>query len=212
LCSTPCRAAQIGRMAVLRLGHHALHLGLHHHPVDDDGVFPNWKRWKKEGEAGAQGPQPVHPLFHRGAGDGPGLRHRHRAGAFSVARTHIVIHPGFFFRHRRGWSPLTGGTMLLMWIGRADHQPRPSGKWHFADHLRRHRGAVFPRSSVRPWNRPATGRHQSAAGDLFHGLHRGAGRLHRLHGAGPSAGCSFTYPKRQVGKQGLWWGTHRICR
>ena len=41
-------------------------------------VSPTLEALKKEGEAGPQDHEPVHPLSHRGAGRVPGLRHRHR--------------------------------------------------------------------------------------------------------------------------------------
>ena len=62
----------------LRAQHHAVHLGLDHHPADDDGVA-HARAAQEGGRAGPQGHQPVHALSHRGAGGVPGLRHRHRA-------------------------------------------------------------------------------------------------------------------------------------
>ncbi len=41
-------------------------------------VLPTLEALKKEGEAGPQGPQPVHPLPHGGAGGVPVLGHRRR--------------------------------------------------------------------------------------------------------------------------------------
>ena len=41
-------------------------------------VSPTLEALKKEGEAGPQDDQPVHPLSHGGAGGVPGLWHRRR--------------------------------------------------------------------------------------------------------------------------------------
>ena len=76
-------------------------------------VLPSLEAIKKEGEAGPQGPQPVHPLSHRGAGDVPGLRHRHRPRRARRASSPI---PDFVFRFSTVIT-LTGGTMFLVWLG-----------------------------------------------------------------------------------------------
>ena len=61
----------------LRAQHHAVHLGVDHHPADDDGVAD--ARAAQEGGRGrAQGDEPVHALSHLGAGGAAGVRHRHR--------------------------------------------------------------------------------------------------------------------------------------
>ena len=61
----------------LRAEHHALHLGLDHHPADDDGVA-DARAAQEGGRAGPQDHQSVHALSDGGAGRVPGLRHRHR--------------------------------------------------------------------------------------------------------------------------------------
>ena len=62
----------------VRAEHHALHLGLDHHPAPElGGALARGDQ--ERGRAGPQGPEPVHPLSDRRAGDVPGLRHRDRA-------------------------------------------------------------------------------------------------------------------------------------
>ena len=79
----------------LRAEHHAVHLGLDHHPVDDDGVADT-RATQERGRAGPQGHQPVHPLSHRGAGGVPGLRHLDRPRRRRQRRSPI---PGYVLPH-----------------------------------------------------------------------------------------------------------------
>ncbi len=58
--------------------HHAVHLGLDHHPVDDHG-FADARSAEKGRRGRAQDHEPVHAVSDRGAGGVPGLWHRHRA-------------------------------------------------------------------------------------------------------------------------------------
>ena len=62
----------------VRAQHHALHLGLDHHPASQLGD-PLAGGDQERGRGGAQDAQPIYALPHRGAGDLPGLRHLHRA-------------------------------------------------------------------------------------------------------------------------------------
>ena len=77
-------------------------------------VFPELEALKKEGEAGRKILNQYTRYGTVAAGHDPGLWHRHRAGALAARR--VVIHPGLFFRIGAVIT-LTGGTMLLMWIG-----------------------------------------------------------------------------------------------
>ena len=76
-------------------------------------VFPELETLKKEGEAGRKIINQYTRYGTVGAGGGAGLRHRHRSGAFGAI---VVIVPGWFFRIDHVIT-LTGGTILLMWIG-----------------------------------------------------------------------------------------------
>ena len=69
----------------LRAGHHALHLRFDHHSADDHRV-PRAGNPEEGRRGGPQGPQPIYPLRHGRPGHGPGLWHRHRAGALGPCR------------------------------------------------------------------------------------------------------------------------------
>ena len=84
----------IHRMAIFALEHHAVHLGLDHHPVDDDGLA-HARAAQEGGRAGPQGHEPIHALSHRGARvrSSPTASRSASKGAGSV-----VSDPGWFFR------------------------------------------------------------------------------------------------------------------
>ena len=74
VCRRCCRA-----YGDLRTGHHALHLCIHYHAVDDFGCSHAGaieKGWR----TGSQGHQPVYPLRHGAFGDHASLRYFRRAG------------------------------------------------------------------------------------------------------------------------------------
>ena len=170
-------------------------------------VFPELEALKKEGEAGRKILNQYTRYFTvalamiQAYGIAMGLEHFGGQG-------HVVIHPGFMFRIGAVIT-LTGGTMLLMWIG---EQITSRGVGNgisliiFAGIVAR-----FPAGHRPDPGAGAHRRHQSAAGHLLRGVHRGAGRLHRLHGAGPAPAVRHLSqaPGRQ---QGLWRRQSRICR
>ena len=126
----------IHRMAIFALEHHAVHLGLDHHPVDDDG-FADARATQERGRAGPQGHQPVHALSHRGAGGVPGLRHLDRARRRRRRRS---ADPGYVLPHldrdhadRRHHVPDVAR--------RADHRARHRQR-HLADHHGGHRRRI----------------------------------------------------------------------
>ena len=68
----------------LCLGHHALHLGLHHYSADDHRLSGAGS--PEEGRRGGpQSDEPVHPLRHGSAGRDPGLWHRAGAGHWGMS-------------------------------------------------------------------------------------------------------------------------------
>ena len=69
----------------LRPEHHAVHLGLDHHPAADGGVAAAGGA-EEGGRERPQEAQPVHPLRHRRAGRGAVLRHRRRARRDALRR------------------------------------------------------------------------------------------------------------------------------
>ena len=116
----------------LRAEHHAVHLGLDHHPADDDGVAD--ARAAQEGRRA--GPQVINQYTRYLTVVLAALQ------AYGIAiglegAGNVVSDPGWFFRISTVIT-LTGGTMFLMWLGEqitvARHRQR-----HLADHLRRHR-------------------------------------------------------------------------
>ena len=117
----------------LRAEHHAVHLGLDHHPADDDGLAD--ARAAQEGRrAGPQDHQPVHPLPHRRARGVPGLRHLDRARGRRQCRVRsglVLPHLDRDHADRRHHVPDVAR--------RADHLARHRQR-HLADHPRRHRG------------------------------------------------------------------------
>ena len=121
--------------------------------------------------AGPQGHQPVHPLRHRPAGAGPGLRHLGGLGGRQ--------------RHRRR------SGLVLPYLGgdhagrrhdvpdvarRADHRARHRQR-HFADHLLRHRRRPAACHHRHARTRP----HRRAVDRPDPGDHRAGGRGHRHH-------------------------------
>ena len=126
-------------------------------------MVPALRQLKKEGEAGPQEDQPVHPLRHRVPRHLPGLRPRGRPrGRGHGARPGLVLPP------RRRHHPRRRHDVPDV-ARRADHRARHRQR-HLAHHLRRH-------------HRRAAGR----AGAVLHpGPHRRAqpGRDHRHHGDG----------------------------
>ena len=135
----------------LRAQHHAVHLGLDHHPVDDDGLAH--ARSAQEGRrVGPQDHEPVHPVSHRGAGRVPVLRHRAsacKAPAASSATRVLLPDLDHDHAHRRHHVPDVAG--------RADHRARHRQR-HFADHPGRHRRANCRRRSPARSNSAARAR------------------------------------------------------
>ena len=109
-------------------------------------VFPELEALKKEGESGRKVLNQYTRYFTvilavvQAWGIAIGLEHL-------GGQTPIVIHPGWFFRIGAVIT-LTGGTMLLMWIG---EQITSRGVGNGISLI------IFagPPSSARPWNRPA---------------------------------------------------------
>ncbi len=129
----------------LRPQHHALHLGLDHHPADDDGVA-HPRAAQEGGRVRPQDDQPVHPLPHRAAGGVPVLRHQHRPRRVRTGgrRSRPVLpHLDGDHAHRRHHVPDVAR--------RADHLARHRQR-HFADHPVRHRGANCRRRWPAPSN------------------------------------------------------------
>jgi preprotein translocase subunit SecY len=105
----------IGRMSILALVDHAVHLGLHHHADPDDGRAV--ARGAEEGGRGRpQEDQPVHPLRHGdpGAFQAYGIAVGLESQTASIGP--VVHDPGLFFRFVTIVT-LVGGTLLLMWLG-----------------------------------------------------------------------------------------------
>ena len=76
-------------------------------------VSPQLEALKKEGEAGPQDAEPVHPLSHGDPGRVPVLRHRRRPrGRRQRRQRSRPVLPC-----SRPTITLTGGTMFLMWLG-----------------------------------------------------------------------------------------------
>ena len=120
----------------LRAEHHALHLGLHHHPAADDRSFPTLEAMKKEGEQGRkvlnQYTRYLTVVLATFQAYGMAIGLEGQAG--------VVVDPGLFFRlstvlhaDRRHDVPDVAR--------RADHLARHR-QWLVADHLRRHRRGV----------------------------------------------------------------------
>ena len=160
----------------LRAEHHALHLGLDHHPADDLGRA--LARGPQEGGRGRpQDHQPVHPLPHGRARRLPGLWHLGRPRG-AAGRRH---RPGLVLPHLDRHHP-DGRDHVPDVAGRADHLARHRQRV-FADHLRGHCGGLPGRdrehARTRTSGRALGWPHRSRARD---GARRH--RLHRFHGAG----------------------------
>ena len=112
-------------------------------------VFPELEALKKEGEAGRK-------IINQYTRYGTVALAAIQAYGIAIGLEHwghVVIHPGFFFRIDRGDHADRRHHPADV-DRRADHQPRRRQR-HFADHLRRHRGALSAASSARPWSRRA---------------------------------------------------------
>ena len=144
--------------------HHAVHLGLDHHPAADRGVA-NPRSPEKGGRERPQEAQSIHPLRHRPVGHGPGLRHLGRDGGDACrsgiggARSRPVLPPG------HGRDP--GRRHRISDVARrADHRPRRRQR-HLADHLFRHRRATCRTRWLRPWNSAAPERCRPFSSSCF---------------------------------------------
>ena len=171
----------IHRMAIFALEHHAVHLGLDHHPVDDDGVA-HARAAQEGGRAGPQGHEPIHALPHGVARGISVLRHcsRSRRRWQRRHRSRLVLpHRDHDHADRRNDVPDVAR--------RADHLARHRQR-HLADHSRRHRGGIAVRD-----RRHARARPPRRAFDRTDPRHSGDGRRgHRASSCSwnaPSAGC-----------------------
>ena len=162
-------------------------------------VFPELEALKKEGEAGRKVINQYTRYFTVGLamvqayGIALGLEH-------FGGQAHIVLHPGFLFRIGAVVT-LTGGTVLLMWIG---EQITSRGVGNgisliiFAGIVAR-----FPTPDRGNLEQARTGATDPAPGHLFHSLYRVAGWLHCFHGARPaSVVCHLS--KATSRQQDLW--------
>ena len=164
----------------VRAQHHALHLGLDHHPAPELGD-PEPRGDQEGGRGRPQGAQPIHALSHASIlGGVPGLRHRGRPAGPRRHRRRprlVVPHLDDPDADRRHDVPRLAR--------RADHLARRRQRL-LADHLRRHRRAPAAggRADVRTrppgldLDRPRARRDRH--GDRGH-------RLHRVHGARAAA-------------------------
>ena len=135
----------------LRAEHHALHLGLDHHPADDLGRAV--ARGPEEGgRGGPQGHQPVHPLPHRRPGGLPGLRHRGRPRGAARASS-----PTRDLLPHLDRADADGRHHVPDVARRADHLARHRQRL-LADHLRRHRRGLSRPPSPTRWNSAARAR------------------------------------------------------
>ena len=140
----------------LRPEHHALHLGLHHHPADDDGVA-HPRAAQEGGRVGPQDDEPVHPLPDGLAGGLPVLRHRGRPqGSGNVVSDPgpDVPHLDRDHAHRRHHLP----DVARRAGDRARHRQR-----HLADHHVGHRGRSCRRRSRRPSSSGARARFRACS-------------------------------------------------
>ncbi len=142
-------------------------------------VFPELEALKKEGEAGRK----VINQYTRYGTVGLAAV---QAYGIAIGLEHwgnVVINPGFFFRITAVIT-LTGGTMLLMWIG---EQITSRGVGNgisliiFAGIVAR-----FPQLGIQALELARTGATNPIAAAGLRGLRGGAGRFHRLHGARPA--------------------------
>ncbi len=143
-------------------------------------VFPELETLKKEGEAGRK---MINQYTRYGTVGLAALQ----AYGIAIGLEHlgkVVIDPGFFFRFSAVIT-LTGGTMLLMWIG---EQITARGVGNgisliiFAGIVAR-----FPIDDLSGVRGGAHRRGRAAGADLRHRLHRGADPGHRVHGARAAA-------------------------
>jgi preprotein translocase subunit SecY len=121
----------LSRFTILRAGHHALHLRLHHHAVDDGGAA--LAGGAEEGRRG-RAPQdhPVHPLRY----GRPGLVQGLGIAIALESQAGLVIDPGHDVPHHLRDD--SGDRDHVPDVaGRADHRARP-GQRHFHHHFRRH--------------------------------------------------------------------------
>ena len=98
-------------MAIFALEHHAVHLGLDHHSVDDDGVA-DAGALKKEGEPGRK----VINQYTRYLTVVLAVFQAYGISIGLEGAGNVVTEPGLFFRIATVIT-LTGGTMFLMWLG-----------------------------------------------------------------------------------------------
>ena len=156
----------------LRPQHHAVHLGLDHHPAVDGG-FPDPRKPEKGGRERAQEAQPIHPLRHRAAGRGAVLRHRRRARGDARRRAIGGDRSGAVLpaRHRRHADRR---HRLSDVARRADHRARHRQR-HLADHHGRHRRQSAARAGRDPGTRP----HRRDLDRLHHHLPADGGRGRR---------------------------------
>ncbi len=159
-------------------------------------VFPELEALKKEGEAGRK-------VINQYTRYGTVALAAIQAYGIAIGLEHwgtVVIHPGFFFR-LTAMITLTGGTILLMWIG---EQITSRGVGNGISLIIF--GGIVARFPQLMGTGPGIGayrRHQSAPVAGIRGFRGGAGRLHRLHGAGaaPPVRDLSQAPGRQ---QNLW--------
>ena len=95
----------------VRAEHHALHLGLDHHPASELGAAVA-RGDQERGRGGPQGPQPIHALSHRRLA----IFQAYGISIGLEGRAGIVADPGMLFRISTVIT-LTGGTMFLVWLG-----------------------------------------------------------------------------------------------
>ena len=187
----------------LRAEHHAVHLGIDHHPAPDHRLAA--ARSAEEGRRGRpQDSEPVHPLSHRASCRVPVLRHRRRSRGRRQRRQRSRI----FLPHLdRGDADRRHHVPDV--ARRADYVTRYR-QWYLADHSLRHRRrtAVGARQHARA-------RPPGRAVDRFDpDRDRDGGRrdrLHRVHGACAAAIADpvSEAPGRQ---QACSRASPRICR
>ena len=102
----------VGRLAIFALEHHAVYLGIDHHPASHL-LSPQLEALKKEGEAGRKVLNQytryltVVLAVFQAYGIAVGLE---------SSSGNVVLQPGMFFRISTVIT-LTGGTLFLMWLG-----------------------------------------------------------------------------------------------